>query len=460
MSLTEFEKLASETPQLRKLIRNLESLCSSADQGAVFVAQELSVRLDGNSDQIESLLSRLADAGFLYRERSLRCEECGTWNSIDADNRTSECASCTRSMRGGEETLLYRFASRRAANDTVRSANTRIESVHTVTMTRPLKWLHVSDIHLRTGKDRYDSDLVLSALIHLVKANREEHDMAPDIVFCSGDLAYGGKEEEYKMVSAFFSDLLVAAGLEGKRERLIVVPGNHDVDRSAAVGLERTLPSEARSQEYFAENQPFYHMGKFSHFRKWFDGFFAETGRIYPAKSTCGPFIDLVIEGTRVAITPINTALFAQDDEDREKLWVGRRCLHEFWKKNEALKHADIRFSMMHHPVDWLSPLESSHIKSTLRTHTDILLSGHLHDQNAERSVTPDSEMLVVTAGAGYQGSEWPNRCLYGEWDGIQCVLRPFRYVDEREEWVDDTGLFPRREGYVGRFPLVRGRKS
>jgi hypothetical protein len=167
-----------------------------------------------------------------------------------------------------------------------------------------------------------------------------------------------------------------------------------------------------------------------------------------------------VIEGTRVAITPINTALFAQDNEDREKLWVGRRCLHEFWTKNEALKHADIRFSMMHHPVDWLSPLESSHIKSALRTHTDILLSGHLHDQNAERSVTPDGEMLVVTAGAGYQGSEWPNRCLYGEWDGIQCVLRPFRYVDEREEWVDDTGLFPRREGYVGRFPLVRGRKS
>ena len=79
----------------------------------------------------------------------------------------------------------------------------------------PATWLHVSDFHFRGGYP-YDRDVVLSALVRYVKDFRESR-RRPDVVFVTGDIAYAGQADEYKMAIGFFDALLDATGLDRRR---------------------------------------------------------------------------------------------------------------------------------------------------------------------------------------------------------------------------------------------------
>jgi hypothetical protein len=79
---------------------------------------------------------------------------------------------------------------------------------------------------------------VLKALVKSIGDYREQG-RCPDLIFATGDVAYSGKADEYKLAIRFFDDLLAAAGLE--KQRLFVIPGNHDVDRDLREGLSGAI---------------------------------------------------------------------------------------------------------------------------------------------------------------------------------------------------------------------------
>src|SRR4030088_1314290 len=90
-----------------------------------------------------------------------------------------------------------------------------------------ITWLHISDFHVKSG-DPYDRDVVLGALVKSAAEYRRSG-RSPDLIFATGDIAYSGKPQEYELAGKFFDDLLSAVGLP--KNRLFVIPGNHDVDR-------------------------------------------------------------------------------------------------------------------------------------------------------------------------------------------------------------------------------------
>ena len=47
-----------------------------------------------------------------------------------------------------------------------------------------------------------------------------------DFIVFSGDAAFSGTKEQYDQVEEFFDQILEASGLQGKRDRLFIVPGN------------------------------------------------------------------------------------------------------------------------------------------------------------------------------------------------------------------------------------------
>jgi len=106
--------------------------------------------------------------------------------------------------------------------------------------------LHISDIHIQEG-DSYARDVVLKALVDSVRFFKENENRKPDIIAVTGDIAYSGTEYGEQM-ARFFDDLLAAAGLE--KERLFIVPGNHDVDKDECDDLIRTLDSNEKSPNY------------------------------------------------------------------------------------------------------------------------------------------------------------------------------------------------------------------
>jgi predicted MPP superfamily phosphohydrolase len=96
---------------------------------------------------------------------------------------------------------------------------------------QPIRILHLSDVHFRVGKG-WEADPVTRALARFIKTEVEEG-LTPDLVVFSGDLAFSGKAEEYALARDWLENRLWPALPDGlPRDRLFLVPGNHDVDRS------------------------------------------------------------------------------------------------------------------------------------------------------------------------------------------------------------------------------------
>ena len=122
-------------------------------------------------------------------------------------------------------------------------------------MTDPLSILHISDLH-RSREDPISNEELLSALLHdRDRYLRETPPIAPPrAIVVSGDLIEGvpvGTEDFESRIEeqyAIAEDLLVnlvARFLDGDRSRLIMVPGNHDVDWNTAFSaLEPVEPDE------------------------------------------------------------------------------------------------------------------------------------------------------------------------------------------------------------------------
>lgn len=315
-------------------------------------------------------------------------------------------------------------------------------------------WLHVSDFHIR-GDGAYDRDVVLRALVKSVE-EFSQHDRASNLIFATGDIAYSGKSQEYELATKFFDDLLHATGLE--KSHLFVVPGNHDVDRSRAVGLLRTLELQEEADKYFCPTTPLPHLTlKQGAFLEWYNRYF-EGIRALPQDSTCGPVEAVDVQGHKIGILPINDAMFCEDDNDHDKLWIGRRCLQDALNRLSNLR-ANVNVALMHHPLDWLHHLERSNIKARLHSDVDFILLGHLHETGVEIITSTGGTALYCAAGAAYQTRKWSNRAVYATLDMNKASLTvfPIRYEDRPTEvWTVDPSLFPSEPNYEKSFSVPR----
>ena len=102
-------------------------------------------------------------------------------------------------------------------------------SKFTSVMTIALHFLHISDLHFRTGEEgAFDphGDVRTAAIADVRDFCKSQQ---LDGIFITGDIAYSGKAAEYGIARTWLDDLMSASGCD--REHLRCVPGNHDIDR-------------------------------------------------------------------------------------------------------------------------------------------------------------------------------------------------------------------------------------
>jgi predicted phosphodiesterase len=312
-------------------------------------------------------------------------------------------------------------------------------------------WLHVSDFHIRAG-DPYDRDVVLRALVQSV-AEYRERGRKPDLIFATGDIAHAGKPAEYELATKFFDDLLAAAELD--KRHLFVIPGYHDVDRDFGIGLARRLESREQADTYFRPDLPKPHLTlKLRAFLDWHNAYFKDI-HVCPDGSTCA-VERIEVNGRRLGILLMNSALFCQGDDDHDKLWLGRRCLDSALEELKTVR-GELNIALIHHPLEWLSTTEGSNIRSALESSIHVLLRGHLHETLVETVASVDGQVLHCAADAAYQSRKWPNRALFATLDGAQLTVYPIRYEDApREIWTTDPSVFPREPDHAKTFSVPR----
>ena len=96
-----------------------------------------------------------------------------------------------------------------------------------------LTFLHLSDIHFKVfdGPEDYDLESRVRELMVDDIARVHETVGEMDAVLLVGDVAHSGRQDQYDLASEFLDRV---TGLIGcPTDRVICVPGNHDIDRSA-----------------------------------------------------------------------------------------------------------------------------------------------------------------------------------------------------------------------------------
>ena len=161
--------------------------------------------------------------------------------------------------------------------------------------------LHISDLH-RTLKPRTSNEELIAAIIGDEKRWESEGIPTPDLIIVSGDLIQGVPTgspcaddmiaEQYHEAGDFLRDLADEL-VDSELSRVIIVPGNHDVDWNRALNAMRplkTCPSNIDSkafdvnskvrwdwkeqQAYEINNRKLYE-SRFDHFRQFQQNFYA-----------------------------------------------------------------------------------------------------------------------------------------------------------------------------------------
>ena len=278
-------------------------------------------------------------------------------------------------------------------------------------MDQPIRLLHLSDIHFRTGTS-WDSDPVLRALARFI-GEEVRRGLQPDLVAITGDLAFSGKAEEYALALDWLEhQLWPAFSPVLSRDRLLLVPGNHDADRGRVGKGARHIQDgqlAERSQDAIAELLKDdderdlvlkRHAAYLDFCKDWFG-----AAQPLPWWQRC-----IELDGQRLHIAGLDSAWMACGDTDRGRLLLGRYQVHQTVLHPDG-EGADWRLALLHHPWDYLAEFDARTTKEALHLNRDLLLRGHLHAGEAFHVISPDPDRtcLELAAGCVYDGSDYPN---------------------------------------------------
>ena len=315
-----------------------------------------------------------------------------------------------------------------------------------------LTWLHLSDWH--QGSKEFDRQVVGDALIEdLKKRAAISPDLAKiDFIVFSGDLAYHGKSEEYKVAKGeFLERLLEATGLGP--DRLFIVPGNHDLDmddfKFLPPALLKPLISDSEVQEWIVEErqrgivlQPFNAFAKF---------ITEQTKQKNPDFSNISR---LEIEGKKIALLGINSAWMCGRNvdtngkvNDKGYALIGEPQIHQSLKD---ISDADIKIAILHHPFEWLNEFDRRHIEERLINECDFILNGHQHTPDAKQISRNNGFYVHISTGASYADriSKDPlfinaYNFVHLDCDTKQGTVFLRRWSDRQNIWLKDGDTRP-----------------
>lgn len=298
---------------------------------------------------------------------------------------------------------------------------------------------HLSDFHFGITP-ALDEDIVLPGLVAcLMKDSAEYGDIS--LVAITGDIAYSGRPLEYERATSWIrGTLLKKLGLQDTD--LVMVPGNHDVDRTAiSKSLEMVQDALiARASEdsvgallSVKEEREVILRGH----RAWLQfqaEFQGENGSPTPWWSRT-----VRVGEKKVGIGGFCSSLFSNSDTDKGRLLIGR------WQVQSVLRDlqdCDFVIGMMHHPLSYLTDFDQSEVGETLSRQCKLLLRGHLHELQGQTMVRPDGRTLELASGACYAGAGFPNIFQVVELHVQSAVVYVRLYIWDGHAWIVHRNAF------------------
>jgi 3',5'-cyclic AMP phosphodiesterase CpdA/tetratricopeptide (TPR) repeat protein len=292
-----------------------------------------------------------------------------------------------------------------------------------------LRILHISDVHFGKTEGSGTNWRMRRVLGEAWTQNLREivADGAPDMVCFTGDLAQSGKAHEYKQVSAFCDELLGIVKLD--RSRLLVVPGNHDVDRSLNAAewesARKVIPHVPREElaEWMPGGEPPRGvdvawrdalLARQADYRAWLVAYGLShclPGRDGQSHPHLGYRFTLDGWPQPVHFVGLDSAWLAGDDNDAEKLRITDAQVGRHFASADGNTLGGVAIALMHHPVSTVA--DGKDIRGLLNHYkVPLLLHGHLHEADLARWQPMDAQQTATgecAAGCLYEHDRYPN---------------------------------------------------
>lgn len=259
----------------------------------------------------------------------------------------------------------------------------------------------------------------------------------PDLVFLTGDIAFSGKEEEYRFAEDFVGRLCSAIDLP--IERLCIVPGNHDIDLSreedAVAGARHTLMSPTEVDRFFGnEGRRKTLFARQAAFREFANRVLAGSGPTYTASSYAHART-LKVGALRVRVLLLDsTWLAGGGPSDAGEILVGERQILDCADPDDEC----LTFALVHHPFAWLREFEQVSIENLVARSAQICLRGHVHTPDLRATDGPQGRLTTFTAGAAFQSRTADNTYIWCSLDlttGLgEKVVHRYRHAEHRWE--------------------------
>lgn len=254
--------------------------------------------------------------------------------------------------------------------------------------------LHLSDIHLR-GKSDWISDKC-QMIASCTYASM--HNASAVFIVVSGDVAFSGKPEEYDSAKNFFTEIRDAISEDRNVSvHFVFVPGNHDCDfdlnnntRTLTLSSIRGKPEEIDKSVIdtgCSVQKPYFD----------FVGQLRSAEEIQAGDQLWSSY-RFTVEGREVVFEALNVSWCSQlKEEPGSMIFPFERYTH-FTDET-----ADIRISVLHHPLNWFSQAVYHPFKQFLRGASNVIISGHEHVGGVGEDFNSDSGHSAYIEGCVLQ---------------------------------------------------------
>ena len=281
-----------------------------------------------------------------------------------------------------------------------------------------LSIIHLSDIHIKNSDDtilkRYEE--ISKACVSCVK------DKSTLVIVVSGDIAYSGECEQYKLATKFFEN--IKQYIENEKNikvEVVISPGNHDCDFSENSSVRDILINNINptdiDQEYVNNV-----IAKQKHFYDFVLQYYDDmNNRICWEK-------EISIDNNDVLFVSVNSAWMSELHEQPGKLVIPQSFLPVI-----DLNDYEAVIYVCHHPLNWLNPDYKTPFIDHLRNNADIVLFGHEHYKDNYIQTGKTYELI------NYHGKELQNSKSSESGFSIIAFDDDFKSYNVKDyEWVEN----------------------
>lgn len=310
--------------------------------------------------------------------------------------------------------------------------------------------LHLSDMHFQSTVNPIVSRV--EQISNSLNMCSEEEFVC--FIVISGDIAYSGSAEEYKLAYEFISNLgeEIKGNEKVKQLHTIVVPGNHDCDFGDQKSTRNSLLvylnniSTAISEidlDWVADMSDI--QRNYFEFSKCIQGSEPKDNSIYCQRNyAIGEYV--------LRFQCFNTAWMSTKGEVQGKLLFPTYLVN---LDENPINNQAIAVSIFHHPYNWFEASNGKDFQTLINKHSHIIITGHEHDIESYTTINIRGQVKEIMQGGLLQhinenGSSYnievidfdqrlQNKYIF-VWDEIENFYRP----EEETGWLPFLSLVNR----------------